>query len=109
MARRKRHIKGVVYYTNDTALVNSKPKSRMVVSVNNDPQNMHVRRVLTANKGKNSANGIPIERYPNIRKESVVERRVFKKTRSSQPIQAKKMKKSKTRLNKWDRKKIGIK
>ena len=107
--RRKRYIRGRVYYTNDTALVNAKPKSRMVVSVNDNPENMQVRRILTAGKGKNSREGIPIEKYPNIRKPSVVERRIFKKTRTGQPIQAKRMKKSKTRLNKWDRKKLGIK
>lgn len=109
MARKKRYIKGRVFYTNDSALVNTKPKNRMVVSMNNDPEHMEVKRVLTAGKGKNSRNGVPIEKYPNIRKQSVVESRVFRKTRKGEPIQAKRMKKSKTRLNKWDRKKIGIK
>jgi len=81
----------------------------MVVSMGDDPEKMKVRRILSAGKGRNSSKGVPIERYPNIKKPSVVESRTFSKTKNGKPIQAKKMKKSKTRLNKWDRKKIGIK
>ena len=108
MARRKRYIKGRVYYTNDSTLVNVKPKKRRVVAINNNPNMVHVKRILTANKGRNSIRGKPIEKYPDIPKQSVVENRTFRKTRSGKPIKASNMRKSATRFNKWDRKKIGI-
>ena len=109
MARRKRYIRGRVYYTNDSILVNTKPKKRRVVAINNNPNMAHVRRILSANKGRNSLKGKPIEKYPDIPRESVVENRTFWKTRDSKPIKVSNMRKSATRLNKWDRKKIGIK
>ena len=107
--RRKRYIKGRVYYTNDSILVNTKPKKRMVVAVNNNPNEMHVRRILSANKGENSQKGIPIEKYPDIPSSSVIENRTFRRTKNNHPIVESKMKKSSTRLNKWDKRKAGIK
>lgn len=38
MARRKRYIRGRVYYTNDSFLVNTKPKKRRVVEKENERQ-----------------------------------------------------------------------
>ena len=109
MARRKRYIKGKVYYTNDSILVNSKPKKRRVIAINNNPKGMHVKRILSAGKGRNSRNGIPIERYPDVPLASVVENRTFRKTKNGKPILETKMRKSSTRLNKWDKRKLGIK
>lgn len=109
MARRKRYIKGRVYYTNDSILVNTRPKKRRVVAINNNPKNMHVKRVLSAGKGRNSRNGTPIEKYPDIPSPSVIENRTFRETKNGKPILESKMRKSSTRLNKWDRKKLGIK
>ena len=106
MARRKRYIKGRVYYTNDSILVNVKPKKRRVVAINNNPNMVHVKRILTANKGRNSIRGKPIEKYPDIPKQSVVENRTFRKTRSGKPIKASNMRKSATRFNKWTERKL---
>ena len=109
MARRKRYIKGRVYVTNDSILVKSKPKKRKVVAVNNDRENVHVRRVLSAGKGRNSRKGTPIERYPDIPKKSVLESRTIRKGINGKPLSVKKMRKTKTRLNKWDRQRARIK
>ena len=84
-------------------------KKRRVVAVNNNPKEMHVRRILSAGKGRNSKKGTPIERYSDIPLPSVVENRTFRKTKNGLPIIESKMRKTSTRLNKWDRKKIGIK
>lgn len=45
---------------------------------------------------------IPIEKYPDLRKESGVEEKTFRQTKSGKPIQEKYLGKTKTRLNKWD-------
>ena len=99
-----------MYYTKDHVLVgyNDKRKVRRVVSLNNNPNNMDVRRItsLYYKSGNIKQNVIPIEKYPDIRKPSGIEKRTFRKTVSGKPIQEKFLTKSKTRLNKWDRKKM---
>ena len=109
MARRKRYIKGKVYLTSDSVLVKSKKKRRRVVAMNNDKNNMAVRRILSLydENGKKRENLIPIEKYPDIPKKSGVEPKTFRKTKSGKPIQEKYLTKTKTRLNKWDMRKVG--
>ena len=110
MARRKRYIKGRVYITNDSILTGHVKPGRRVVVVNNNPSQAHVRRITKAeNGGRNAQKGIPIEKYPNLTKPSVVENKTFRKTVNGKNIKIKYMKKTKTRLNKWDRRKLGIK
>lgn len=111
MARRKRYIKGKVYITNDKVLVGGRGKKRRVVSMGNDKNNMAVRRIssLYDKDGKIKQNLIPIEKYPDILKDSGVEVKTFRKTVSGKPIQEKHLGKTKTRLNKWDMKRITTK
>lgn len=111
MARRKRYIKGKVYITNDKVLVGGRGKKRRVVSMGNDKNNMAVRRIasLYDKDGKIKQNLIPIEKYPDIPKDSGVEVKTFRKTVSGKPIQEKHLGKTKTRLNKWDMKRITTK
>ena len=108
MARRKRYIKGRVYTLNDHVLVRFSKGHRRVVALNNDRNEMHVRRIMSLydDQGKRR-DLIPIEKYPDIRKPSGIEKRTFRKTLSGKPIQEKFLGKTKTRLNKWDRKKMG--
>lgn len=108
MARRKRYIRGKVYYTNDRVLVGGKGKKRRVVSMGNDKNNMAVRRVssLYDENGKKRVNLIPIEKYPDIPKASGVEPKTFRKTKSGKPIREKYLTKTKTRLNKWDMERV---
>ena len=107
IARRKRYIKGKVYITNDHALVNYSKSNRRVVALNNDKNNMHVRRITSLyDKNGKRKNVIPIEKYPDIPKDSGIEKRTFRNTLSGKPIQEKYLKKTKTRLNKWDQKKM---
>ena len=108
MARRKRYIKGRVYTTNDKILVGGRGKKRRVVSMGNDKNNMAVRRIssLYDENGRKKTNLIPIEKYPDISKPSGVEVKTFRKTVGGKPIQEKFLTKTKTRLNKWDMKKI---
>lgn len=107
MGKKKRYIQGRVYELNDHVLVNFSKGNRRVVALNNNRQEMHVRRI-TSLYGKNGKkkNVIPIERYPDIPKDSGIEKRTFRSTHSGKPIQEKFLKKTKTRLNKWDRKKM---
>lgn len=104
MARRKKYIKGKVYMTNDKVLVGGRGKSRRVVSMGNDKDNMAVRRIssLYDKDGNKKQNLIPIEKYPDIPKASGVEVKTFRKTVSGKPIKEKYLGKTKTRLNKWD-------
>ena len=105
MPRRKRYITGRVYKLNDHVLVNFSKPDRRVVSLNNDRNNMEVRRItFLYDKNGKKKNVIPIEKYPDIPKDSGIEKRTFRKTLSGKPIQEKYLKKTKTRLNKWDRK-----
>ena len=111
MSRRKRYIRGRVYITNDRMLVGGRDKTRRVVSMGNDKNNMAVRRIssLYDKNGNKKENLIPIERYPDIPKASGVEVKTFRKTFSGKPIREKNLGKTKTRLNKWDMKKISTK
>ena len=108
MARRKRYITGKVYKINDHVLVNYSKSDRRIVSLNNDRNNMEVRRIMSLydKNGNRKQNLIPIEKYPDIPKASGIEKRTFRKTLSVKPIQEKYLTKTKTRLNKWDRKKM---
>ena len=79
---------------------------RRVVALNNDPNSMHVRRIMSLHdKSGKLRNFIPIERYPDIPKSSGIEKRTFRTTRTGKPIRERYLKKTKTRLNKWDMKK----
>ena len=111
MGKRKRYIKGKVYKTNDRVLVGGRGKTRRVVSMGNDKNNMAVRRIssLEDEKGNIKSQLIPIEKYPDIPKKSGVEVKTFRKTVSGKPIQEKYLTKTTTRLNKWDMKKISTK
>ena len=108
MSRRKKYIKGRVYITNDKILVGGKGKKRRVVSMGNDRNNMAVRRIssLYDEKGKHRKNLVPIEKYRDIPKQSGVEMKTFRKTVIGRPIEEKYMRKTDTRLNKWDMERI---
>lgn len=108
MARRKRYITGRVYILNDHVLVKNSKSNRRVVSMGNDKNNMAVRRILSLydKNGNRRKNLIPIEKYPDIRKSSGVENKTFRKTLKGTPIKEDRLVKTKTRLNKWDMKKI---
>ena len=108
MAKRKRYIRGKVYMINDHLLVKKSKSNRRIVVLNNDKNNMEVRRITSLyNKDGVKKNVIPIEKYPDIRKESGIEKKTFRKTLKGKPIQEKFLRKTKTRLNKWDRDKMG--
>ena len=94
--------------TSDRLLVGGKGKKRRVVSMGNDKDNMAVRRIssLYDKNGKRKERLIPIEKYPDIPKASGVEDKTFRKTVNGKPIQEKYLGKTKTRLNKWDMKRI---
>ena len=111
MARRKRYIRGKVYFTTDRLLVGGKGKKRRVVSMGCDKDNMEVRRIssLYDKNGKRKSGLVPLERYPDIPKSSGVEVKTFRKTIGGKPILEKYLTKTKTRLNKWDMKKITTK
>lgn len=108
MARKKRYITNKVYITDDKVLVGGKGKKRYVVSMGNDKNNMAVRRIssLYDEKGKKKEKLIPIERYPDLHKPSGVEEKTFRETISGKPINEKYMRKTNTRLNKWDAERI---
>ena len=111
MARRKRYIRGKVYFTNDKVLVGGRGKKRRVVSLGNDKNNMEVRRILSLfdKNGNKREHLIPIEKYPDIKELSGVEVKTFRETKSGNAIQEKYLTKTKTRLNKWDMKRISTK
>ena len=106
MTRRKRYITGKVYKINDHVLVKYSKSDRRIVSLNNDRNNMEVRRIMSLydKNGNRKKNLISIEKYPDIPKASGIEKRTFRKTASGKPIQEKYLIKTQTRLNKWDRK-----
>lgn len=107
MARRKRYIRGRVYLINDHVLVKNSKSNRRIVALNNNPNEMHVRRITSLyDKNGRKKDVIPIEKYADIRKSSGVEKKTFRKTLKNKPIQEKYLRKTKTRLNKWDMKKI---
>lgn len=107
MGKKKRYITGKVYILNDHVLVKYNKGNRRVVVLNNDRDKMDVRRIMSLfdTNGKRR-DLIPIEKYPDIPKQSGIEKRTFHKTVSGKPIQEKYLTKTKTRLNKWDRKKM---
>ncbi len=104
MGKRKRYIRGRVYITNDKVLVGGKGKKRRVVVMNNDKDKMAVKRIMSLYdvKGKKKEKLIPIEKYPDIRKPSGVENKTFRQTINKKPIKEKYLRKTNTRLNKWD-------
>ena len=106
--KRKKSIVGRVYYLNDHTLVKNSKSKRRVVAMNNDRDNMHVRRIFSLydNNGKKRENLIPIEKYPDIRKPSGVEPKTFRKTLRGKPIMENRLQRTNTRLNKWDMYKI---
>jgi len=69
---------------------------------------MEVRRIMSLyNKnGNRKKNLIPIEKYPDIPKDSGIEKKTFRKTKTGDPIKERYSTKTKNRLNKWDRKKM---
>lgn len=111
MGRKKRYIRGKVYMVNDHVLVKNVKGNRRIVALNNDPNRMEVRRITSLyykdgdKKGK-MKDVIPIEKYPDIPEASGVERKTFRKTLAGHPIQERYLKKTKTRLNRWDMRKI---
>ena len=108
MPRRKKYIKGRVYILKDSVLVKNNKSNRRVVSMNNDPNDMAVRRIFSLHDkdGNIRTKLIPIEKYPDIQKQSGVENKTFRKTLRGKPIEEKYLTKTKTRLNKWDMEKI---
>ena len=108
MARRKRYIRGRVYLINDSLLVKNTKNNRRIVALNNNKNEMHVRRItsLYDKNGNRKKNVIPIERYPDIPKPSGIENKTFRKTLKGKPIKEKYLRKTNTRLNKWDMRKI---
>ncbi len=108
MGRRKRYIRGKIYFTTDKLLVGGKGKTRRVVSMGNDKNNMEVRRIFSLydKNGNKREHLIPIEKYKDIPKISGVENKTFRKTVNGKTIQEKYLGKTTTRLNKWDMLKI---
>lgn len=105
--RKKKYIKGKVYIINDHLLVKHSKSNRRIVALNNNKNEMHVRRIMSLyDKNGKRKDVIAIEKYPDIRKPSGVEKKTFRKTLRGKPIQDKYLKKTNTRLNKWDMKKI---
>ena len=67
MARRKRYIKGKVYLINDSLLVKNTKNNRRIVAINNDRNNMHVKRITSLyDKNGKIKDVIPIEKYPDL-------------------------------------------
>lgn len=75
--------------------------------MNNNKNDMQVRRITSLyDKNGKRKDVISIEKYPDIRKESGVEKKTFRHTLRGKPIQEQFLKPTKTRLNKWDMKKL---
>ena len=92
---------------NDHLLVKHNKSNRRIVALNNDKNAMDVRRITSLyDKSGKKKDVIPIEKYPDITKQSGIEKKTFRKTLRGAPIQEKFLKKTKTRLNKWDLAKI---
>ena len=78
ISRRKRYIKGRVYTLNDHVLVKFSKSNRKVVALNNDRNQMHVRRITSLyDKNGKCKDIIPIEKYPDISKSSGIEKAHF--------------------------------
>ena len=96
MARRKRYIRGKVYLINDSLLVKNTKNNRRIVAINDDVNNMHVKRITSLyNKNGKKKDVIPIEKYPDLPKYSGVEKKTFRKTLKGKPIQEKYLRKQK--------------
>lgn len=110
MARRKRYNRGRIYITDDSLFSRDgySKKNRRVVALNENKNRMHVAKIkgLYDDQGKKRKKLIPIEKYPDIRKPSGIYPHVYRTTAKGAPIKASKMKKTNTRLNKWDMRKI---
>ena len=92
---------------NDHLLVKNNKSNRRIVALNNDKEKMEVRRITSLfDKNGKKKDVIPIEKYSDISKPSGVEKKTFRKTLSGKPIKERFLKKTKTRLNKWDLSKI---
>lgn len=88
-------------------LVKYSKSNRRVVALNNNRNNMDVRRIMSLydHNGKRR-NLIPIEKYPDIPKSSGIEKRTFRRKLNGKAIRESDLKKTNTRLNKWDIKKM---
>ena len=106
--RKKKYIRGRVYIGNDNIVIKRYKSNRRFVVMNNDKNNMHVKRITKVlNGGRNARKGTKIEKYPDIPLESAVENKTFRKTVKGSSIKESMFKKkTQTRLNKWDMKKI---
>lgn len=112
MARRKRYIRGRIYIINDGLVSHDgyRKANRRVVAVNNNKKEAHIAKIKSLRKsdGTMRTNLIPIENYNALSKPSGVYPYVYKRTAKGQPIEVSKMKKTRSRLNKWDMKKISF-
>lgn len=110
MKRKKRYIRGRIYIINDGLVSRDgyRKRNRCVVAVNNDRKNVHIAKIksLYNSDGSMRPNLIPIENYNCLTKPSGIHPKVYKKNKWGKPIVEKKMIKTKSRLNKWDMKKI---
>ncbi len=110
MSRRKKYIRGKIYITNDSLFSYDgySKKNRRIVAINNDRNSMKVLKIksLYDKKGKLRKNLIPIEKYPDINKISGIDKKIYSRTSRNKKIKENKLKKTKSRLNKWDLKKI---
>ena len=110
VARTKRYIRGKIYIINDGLVSHDgyRKKNRRVVALNNDKREVHIAKIkgLYRNDGSRRSNLIPIENYNALSKPSGIYPYVYKKTAKGQSIEVSKMKKTRSRLNKWDMKKI---
>ncbi len=103
MGRKKRYTRGKVFILNDQLLVKHSKSNRRVVALNNDKNDLQVRRIMSFyDKNGKARDLIPIEIYPDIPKKSGIERKTFRHTLRKKPIKERFLKKTKTRLNKWD-------
>lgn len=110
MSRRHKSEIGRVYKTNDSLFSTDgyQKSNRRVVVVENKQSTLKVRKIKTIKPGRKKL--IEIEKYPDIRIRSGVDMgNSYSHTSKGKAIELQKMRKTKTRLNKWDRRKIGIK
>lgn len=110
MGRKNRTIEGRVYITNDALFSNDgyRKSGRRIVVINEDKNEAVVCKIKGIKRPDGSIREklIPIERYSCLTKDSGVDPKVYKKTRRGNNIEVSKMKKTTTRLNKWDMKKV---
>ena len=110
MSRKKRHNIGRIFITNDSLFSKDgyvKPNRRIVV-ISESNNIAHICKIKSI-KDKNGyirESLVPIESYPCLTKKSGVDPHLIVKTSRNNPINLKKMKKTNSRLNKWDYKKV---